>query len=83
MNEIRYTTGKIISDLLLGLMVVVLFVAFLAATFGLGHIRGESNNQKVQNMTRYCIEKGYDGWTTETDGGRYESGDAIYCYRDK
>lgn len=47
------------SEVLGGLAVFLGAMALLAA-FAL---TGYTNGQKVQDMTRFCVEQGYEGWS--------------------
>lgn len=47
---------------MLGGLAVLIGVLALIGAFA---FTGWTNNQKVQEMTRFCVEQGYDGWAGE------------------
>lgn len=60
----KMSVTTLVDDILVGLTVMVVFLALLAALFFTGY----SNGQKVQHMTQLCIERGHIGWSPEKSG---------------
>lgn len=59
-----------VKEILGGLAILIALLAVLAWFFAVGY----SNNQKVREMTRFCVEQGYAGWSDEGSGSwGYES----------
>lgn len=59
------TTRDLISEFLIGIGVLIGLTIVLTGTVGLIAFSAWSNGQKVQDMTRTCIEQGYGGWSDD------------------
>lgn len=59
-------TLETVKDILGGLAALIGVLALIAWGASTNYL----NNQKVQEMTRFCVEQGYDGWgDSEDDSG--------------
>lgn len=53
-----------VKEILGGLAVLIGMLAIIAWFCSVNYL----NNQKVQDMTRFCVEQGFDGWSDEGSG---------------
>lgn len=72
------TTRDLVSEFMAGLAALIAFIAVLAATLGLGGWTAYQNGQKVQKMTQFCVEQGYEGWVSKD-----QSDDPSRCWGGK
>jgi hypothetical protein len=64
-------------EVLTGLAIFLVIMTFLVLTIGGGLYNANTNSEKVRELTRYCVEQGFDGFYDDS----YD-GEKVGCYKD-